>query len=378
MLSYLQFYEEIFGPLRLFQFISIRAIGAGVTALIFGFYLGPKIIGFLRAFGARQAFRGKDEVGKLAELHQAKQKTPTMGGLLIFVTVFFAVLLWAEPNVYVITALATYILLTLVGFADDYLKISQKNSRGLAGRYKLVGQLVTTGVAMFILMGPLGEVLAGAEGNATGSAQKMRELWIPFVKEVFLENTPIILCFLFFLVTLTGSSNAINLTDGLDGLAIGCTVTVALTYAIMAYASGNFLISDYLKVSWIPGSGELTVVCSALLGGSLSFLWFNAHPAEVFMGDTGSLAIGGLVGIIALMIHQPLTLIIVGGIFVMEAGSVILQVVSFKTRGRRIFRMSPIHHHFELKGWKETKVVIRFWILSLLFALLGLATLKLR
>lgn len=206
----------------------------------------------------------------------------------------------------------------------------------------------------------------------------MRELWIPFVKEVFLENTPIILCFLFFLVTLTGSSNAINLTDGLDGLAIGCTVTVALTYAIMAYASGNFLISDYLKVSWIPGSGELTVVCSALLGGSLSFLWFNAHPAEVFMGDTGSLAIGGLVGIIALMIHQPLTLIIVGGIFVMEAGSVILQVVSFKTRGKRIFRMSPIHHHFELKGWKETKVVIRFWILSLLFALLGLATLKLR
>ena len=378
MLSYLQFYEEIFGPLRLFQFISIRAIGAGVTALIFGFYLGPKIIGFLRAFGARQAFRGKDEVGELAELHQAKQKTPTMGGLLIFVTVFFSVLLWAEPNVYVITALATYILLTLVGFADDYLKISQKNSRGLAGRYKLAGQLVTTGVAMFILMGPLGEVLAGAEGNATGSAQKMRELWIPFVKEVFLENTPIILCFLFFLVTLTGSSNAINLTDGLDGLAIGCTVTVALTYAIMAYASGNFLISDYLKVSWIPGSGELTVVCSALLGGSLSFLWFNAHPAEVFMGDTGSLAIGGLVGIIALMIHQPLTLIIVGGIFVMEAGSVILQVVSFKTRGKRIFRMSPIHHHFELKGWEETKVVIRFWILSLLFALLGLATLKLR
>jgi phospho-N-acetylmuramoyl-pentapeptide-transferase len=206
----------------------------------------------------------------------------------------------------------------------------------------------------------------------------MRELWVPFVKEMLLENMSVVFCFLFFLVTLTGSSNAINLTDGLDGLAIGCTVTVALTYAIMAYASGNFLISDYLKVSWIPGSGELTVVCTALLGGSLAFLWFNAHPAEVFMGDTGSLAIGGLVGIIALMIHQPLTLIIVGGIFVMEAGSVILQVASFKTTGKRIFRMSPIHHHFELKGWKETKVVIRFWILSLLFALLGLATLKLR
>jgi phospho-N-acetylmuramoyl-pentapeptide-transferase len=378
MLSYLQFYEEFFGPLRLFQFISIRAIGAGVTALIFGFYLGPKIIAFLRAFGARQAFRDKDEVGELADLHQAKEKTPTMGGLLICITVVSSVLLWAEPNVYVVTALVTYLLLTLVGFADDYLKISKKNSKGLAGRYKLIGQLLTTGIAMFILLGPLSEVLTGADGNATGSAGKMRELWVPFFKEMLLENMSVVFCFLFFLVTLTGSSNAINLTDGLDGLAIGCTVTVALTYAIMAYASGNFLISDYLKVSWIPGSGELTVVCSALLGGSLAFLWFNAHPAEVFMGDTGSLAIGGLVGIIALMIHQPLTLTIVGGIFVMEAGSVILQVASFKTRGKRIFRMSPIHHHFELKGWKETKVVIRFWILSLLFALLGLATLKLR
>ena len=378
MLTYLQFYEEFFGPLRLFQFISIRAIGAGVTALIFGFYLGPKIIVFLRTFGARQAFRDKDEVGELADLHQAKEKTPTMGGLLICITVVSSVLLWAEPNVYVVTALVTYLLLTLVGFADDYLKISRKNSKGLAGRYKLVGQLLTTAIAMFILLGPLSEVLTGADGNATGSAHKMREFWVPFFKEMIVENMSVVFCFLFFLVTLTGSSNAINLTDGLDGLAIGCTVTVALTYAIMAYASGNFLISDYLKVSWIPGSGELTVVCSALLGGSLAFLWFNAHPAEVFMGDTGSLAIGGLVGVIALMIHQPLTLIIVGGIFVMEAGSVILQVASFKTRGKRIFRMSPIHHHFELKGWKETKVVIRFWILSLLFALLGLATLKLR
>ena len=189
---------------------------------------------------------------------------------------------------------------------------------------------------------------------------------------------PVIAVFILFLITMTGSSNAINLTDGLDGLAIGCTVTVALTYAVMAYASGNFLISEYLKISWVPGTGELTIVCTALLGGSLAFLWFNAHPAEMFMGDTGSLAIGGLVGVIALMIHQPFTLIIVGGIFVMEAGSVILQVASFKTRGKRIFRMSPIHHHFELKGWKETKVVIRFWILSLIFAIMGLATLKLR
>ena len=378
MLSYLQFYEDFFGPLRLFQFISIRAIGAGVTALIFGFYLGPKIIHFLKVFGAKQAFRDQDEVGELATLHQNKEKTPTMGGLLICLTVVISVVLWAEPNVYVVAALSTYLMLTIVGFADDYLKISQKNSKGLAGRYKLLGQFLATGVALFILMGPLSEVLTGTDGKAIGSAEKMRELWLPFFKDVIVEYMPVLLCFLFFLITRTGSSNAINLTDGLDGLAIGCTVTVALTYAIMAYASGNFLISDYLKISWIPGVGELTVVCSALLGGSLSFLWFNAHPAEMFMGDTGSLAIGGLVGIIALMIHQPFTLIIVGGIFVMEAGSVILQVASFKTRGKRIFRMSPIHHHFELKGWKETKVVIRFWILSLLFALLGLATLKLR
>ena len=381
MLSYLQFYEAWFGPLRLFQFISVRSIGAGVTALILGYFLGPLIIRNLRLVGAKQAFREKDEVGELANLHQGKQKTPTMGGLLIFISVVVSCLLWAEPNVYVITGLVTYLLLTVVGFLDDYLKVVKKNSKGLAGRFKLIGQFLTTAIALFLLLGPFSQNLSGFSEQALGSAEKMREIWIPFVSYADNASIPTLslgVLFLFFLVTLCGSSNAINLTDGLDGLAIGCTVTVALTYGIMAYAAGNYLIADYLKVSWVPGSGELTIVCSALLGGSLAFLWYNAHPAEVFMGDTGSLAIGGLVGIIALMIHQPLTLIIVGGIFVMEAGSVILQVASFKTRGKRIFRMSPIHHHFELMGWKETKVVIRFWILSLLFALIGLATLKLR
>lgn len=378
MLSYLQFGEDWFGPLRLFQFISIRAILAGITALLFGFVLGPKLIKTLRSFGARQAFRGKDEVGKLAALHEAKAKTPTMGGLLIFGSVLFSTLLWAEPNIYVVTAMVIYIILTGVGFADDYLKISKKNSKGLAGRYKLLGQLFATTVALILLLGPLGDILSGVQGKAMGSSAKMLELWLPFYKDIVITSMPIVLVFTLFLFTLTGSSNAINLTDGLDGLAIGCTVTVALTYGIMSYASGNFVISEYLRISWVPGTGELTVVCASLLGGSLAFLWYNAHPAEIFMGDTGSLAIGGLVGIIALMIHQPFTLIIVGGIFVMEAGSVILQVASFKTRGKRIFLMSPIHHHFELKGWKETKVVIRFWILSLLFALIGLATLKLR
>ena len=381
MLSYLQYAEDWFGPLRLFQFISVRAIFAGVSALVIGFFLGPRVIRFLQDFGARQAFRDKNEVGELADLHEQKAKTPTMGGLLIFGSVFISILLWAEPNVYVITALVTYSLLTVVGFADDFLKVSKKNSKGLPGRFKLLGQFITTAIALYILLGPLSENLTGFDQRAVGSSQEMREFWIPFYSYETHQEVPlmpIVVVFLFFLITLTGSSNAINLTDGLDGLAIGCTVTVALTYAIMAYASGNFLISDYLKISWVPGTGELAIVCTALLGGSLAFLWYNAHPAEMFMGDTGSLAIGGLIGIIALMIHQPLTLIIVGGIFVIEAGSVILQVASFKTRGKRIFRMSPIHHHFELKGWNETKVVIRFWILSLLFAILGLATLKIR
>ena len=378
MLSYLQLGEEFFGPLRLFQFISVRAILAGITALLFGFFLGPKLIRLLRDFGAKQAFRDRDEVGELADLHEGKAKTPTMGGFLIFGSVIFSTLLWADPNIYVITAMLVYAVLTVVGFLDDFLKISKKNSKGLAGRYKLIGQLIATGLALFLLLGPLGDILTGIHGRAVGSTEKMMELWVPFYSDVLILSMPFFLVFGLFLLTLTGSSNAINLTDGLDGLAIGCTVTVALTYGIMSYASGNFVISEYLKISWIPGTGELTVVCAALLGGSLAFLWYNAHPAEIFMGDTGSLAIGGLVGIIALMIHQPLTLVIVGGIFVMEAGSVILQVASFKSRGKRIFLMSPIHHHFELKGWKETKVVIRFWILSLLFAIIGLATLKLR
>ena len=378
MLSYLQFGEDWLGPLRLFQFISIRSILAGITALIFGFVLGPKLISALQSFGAKQAFRDKDEVGELAQLHQAKAKTPTMGGLLIFGSVLFSTILWAEPNIYVVTAMCVYIILTCIGFTDDYLKISKKNSRGLPGRYKLLGQLLATAIALALLLGPLGAILTGVQEKAVGSPTKMLELWIPFYKDVLLSSMPVLVAFVLFLFTLTGSSNAINLTDGLDGLAIGCTVTVALTYGIMSYASGNFVISEYLRISWVPGTGELSVVCAALLGGSLAFLWFNAHPAEMFMGDTGSLAIGGLVGIIALMVHQPFTLIIVGGIFVMEAGSVILQVVSYKSRGKRIFLMSPIHHHFELKGWKETKVVIRFWILSLLFAIIGLATLKLR
>ena len=378
MLTYLQNLEDLFGPLRLFQFISVRAMMAGLTSLFLGFYLGPRLFALLRSLDARQAFRSEEEVGELAGLHKEKATTPTMGGLLIFVSVVFSSLLWADPNVYVVTALAVYALLTVVGFSDDYLKVAKRNSKGLPGKMKLLGQLIAVAVALYLLIGPVGEMLTGIKGNASGSAAKMSQLWVPFYKEVLWQAMPLTAIFVLFFFTLCGSSNAINLTDGLDGLAIGCTVTVALAYGLMAYASGNSIISDYLLISMVPGTGELTVVCAALLGGCLAFLWYNAPPAEVFMGDTGSLAIGGLVGIIALMIHQPFTLVIVGGIFVIEAASVILQVASFKLTGNRIFRMAPIHHHFELKGWKETKVVIRFWILSLLCAIMGLATLKLR
>ncbi|MGJ8640930.1 MAG: phospho-N-acetylmuramoyl-pentapeptide-transferase [Opitutaceae bacterium] len=366
MLSYLAEFETYFGPLRLFRYLTLRAAFAGMTAMGIGFLIGPWLFAKLRELRAKQAFRGKDEVGELAELHASKAQTPTMGGLMICVSIVVSAVLWARPNVYVGTALLVYLGLTIIGFLDDYLKVSKGNSDGLSGRWKLLGQAVITGLALTILL------------SFSESAGKMRELWVPFYKDIVISEMSIFLVAPFLFLILSGSSNAINLTDGVDGLAIGCTVTAALAFAIMAYAAGNAIISDYLFISFIPGAGELAVVCSALLGASLAFLWYNSHPAEVFMGDTGSLALGGLIGMIAFMVHQPLTLIIVGGIFVMEAGSVILQVGSFKLRKKRIFRMSPIHHHFELKGWHENKVVIRFWILSLIFAMAGLATLKLR
>ncbi|RPG86166.1 MAG: phospho-N-acetylmuramoyl-pentapeptide-transferase [Coraliomargarita sp. TMED73] len=366
MLSYLAEFENFFGPLRLFRYITLRSAFAGLTGLMIGFAIGPWLFGKLRALRAKQAFRSREEVGDLAELHAGKEETPTMGGLMICAAVTGSTLLWARPNVYVLTALLVYLGLTLIGFLDDYLKVTRKKSGGLSGRWKLVGQAVLTVLSLALLL------------SFPDSSERMRELWVPFYKDVLVSHMPLVLLIPFLFLVLAGSSNAINLTDGVDGLAIGCTVTVALAYAIMAYAAGNFIIAEYLFISFIPGAGELTVVCSALLGASLAFLWYNSHPAEVFMGDTGSLALGGLIGIISFMVHQPLTLVIVGGIFVIEAVSVLLQVGSFKTRQKRIFRMAPIHHHFELKGWHENKVVIRFWILSLIFAMAGLATLKLR
>jgi phospho-N-acetylmuramoyl-pentapeptide-transferase len=366
MLSYLADFEHLWGPLRLFRYITFRGLFAAGTSLVIGFILGPWLIAKLKELSMAQAFRDKSQVGQLAELHAGKKNTPTMGGLLIYTSVTVSTLLWARPNVFIMVALLVYTALTALGFADDYLKVSKKNSKGVSSRQKLVWQSLTAMTALTILL------------LVESSGAKMQEFWVPFFKEPVMASAPLWFLFPFFFLILIGSSNAINLTDGVDGLAIGCTISVALVYAIMAYATGNVIIAEYLFISFVPGTGELAIICGCLVGGGLAFLWYNAHPAEVFMGDTGSLALGGLVGVIAFMVHQPLTLIIVGGIFVMEAMSVIIQVASFKTRGKRVFRMAPIHHHFELKGWMETKVVIRFWILSLIFALIGLGTLKLR
>lgn len=366
MLTRLAEFEHLFGPLRLFESITFRAIMAAITALLLGFWIAPRLFARLRALKMGQSLRTKEEVNALADLHAHKKDTPTMGGLMIFLAVSIAVFLWAKLNIYVTMALFVFTGLTFLGFADDFLKTIHKNSRGVSGKTKLWVQGLITAVVLGVLL------------NHPVSASPMRELWIPFYKNAVFLSMPTFVVFLLLFLVLSGSSNAINLTDGVDGLAIGCTVTVALAYSIMAYAAGNSVISEYLIISFVPGTGELSVICTALLGASLAFLWYNAHPAEVFMGDTGSLALGGVIGVIAFMIHQPFTLIIVGGIFVIEAFSVILQVSSYKLTGRRIFKMAPIHHHFELKGWHENKVVIRFWVLSLLFALTGLMTLKLR
>jgi phospho-N-acetylmuramoyl-pentapeptide-transferase len=253
----------------------------------------------------------------------------------------------------------------VLGFIDDYLKVTKKKSDGISGRLKLVFQIALAAIITAVfLSSPLLEVQA-------------RSLYVPFFKAPVVANMGWF-TFVFFALVIVGSSNAVNLTDGLDGLAIGCTITVAFGYALLSYAAGNFKIAEYLQVPFYPFAGELTVVCAALIGAGLGFLWFNCHPAKVFMGDTGSLAIGGMIGVVAICCKQELLLTVVGGVFVIEAVSVILQVVSFRLTGRRIFVMSPLHHHFELTGWKENTVIVRFWILSIICALLGLATLKLR
>ena len=335
--------------------------------------LGNFTIRKLLSLKLGQPIRSADEVNKLYELHGKKAGTPTMGGILLLGTTVVSTLLWARPdNIFVWLVLAAMTVAGGLGFADDYLKVSKKNSVGVRERTKLLVQLaIAIGVTWFFLSNPSLDKQASA-------------LFVPFYKKMVIANMGLVLTFLFFSGIIMGTSNAVNLTDGLDGLATGCTLTVTLAYAALAYIAGNHVIADYLQVPFYPQAGELTVFCMALAGASLGFLWFNAHPAKMFMGDTGSLAIGGAIGVVAICVKQELLLLIIGFVFVVEAASVLIQRFYFKyTRkkfgeGRRIFKMAPLHHHFELSGWKETAVVTRFWIVSFICALLGLATLKLR
>ncbi len=366
MMYYLHRFSDQFIGFNVFSYVTFRAVAAAVTAFIISLIFGSFVIRKLTALKLGQPIRLAAEVHRLAELHGGKQGTPTMGGVLIIGAVFLSSILWARPdNRFVWLALFSMLYLGALGFADDYLKVAKKKSAGINGRYKLFFQIILALIVTAVfLTSPLLEVQA-------------RSLYLPFLKAPVIANMSWF-TFLFFALVIVGSSNAVNLTDGLDGLAIGCTVTVAFAYALLSYAAGNFRIAEYLQVPFYPFTGELTVVCAALVGAGFGFLWFNCHPAKVFMGDTGSLAIGGMIGVVAICCKQELLLTLVGGVFVIEAVSVILQVLSFKLTGRRIFAMSPIHHHFELVGWKENTVIVRFWILSAIFALLGLATLKLR
>jgi phospho-N-acetylmuramoyl-pentapeptide-transferase len=366
MMYYFHRLSEHFGGFNVFFYVTFRAVAAAITAFLLTLLFGNFVIRILTALKLGQPIRQASEVHRLAELHGVKAGTPTMGGVLIIGAVFISSFLWARPdNRFVWLALFTMLCLGGLGFADDYLKVTKKNTSGVNGRIKLLFQFILAGIITAVfLTSPLLEVQA-------------RELFVPFVKAPVVANMSWF-TFFFFALVIVGSSNAVNLTDGLDGLAIGCTVTVAFDYALLSYVAGNFRIAEYLAVPFYPFAAELTVVCASLVGAGLGFLWFNCHPARVFMGDTGSLAIGGLLGVVAICCKQELLLVVVGGVFVIEAVSVILQVLSFKLTGKRIFAMSPLHHHFELAGWKENVVIVRFWIVSGIFALLGLATLKLR
>ncbi|MBO6633280.1 phospho-N-acetylmuramoyl-pentapeptide-transferase [Parvibaculum sp.] len=347
--------------LNVFRYITFRTGGATVTALLISFLFGPRIIALLRARQRRgQPIR---EDGPQTHIIQ-KQGTPTMGGFLILVGLVPSVVLWADwSNRYVWIVLFVTLGFGAVGFADDYLKVSKISPKGVPGRVKLLFEFAIALVAMWAL------VLASSEPLQTA-------LTVPFFKTVLIQMGGFF--FLFGALVIVGSSNAVNLTDGLDGLAIVPVMIAAAAFGLIVYLVGNAVFADYLQLHFVPGSGELAVFCGALIGAGLGFLWYNAPPAMVFMGDTGSLALGAALGAISVAAKHELVLAIIGGLFVLEAVSVIVQVASFKLTGKRVFRMAPLHHHFEQKGWAESTVVVRFWIISVVLAMAGLATLKLR
>ncbi len=357
--------------LRLLRYITVRSAGAAVTALVLSWWLGPRVIRWLKQLKFGQEYQDKAELGGVSSRVLSKKGTPTMGGILIIMALNFTTLIWAQLNPLVLLALLSVVVLTGLGFYDDYAKIMQQSGGGAKSRIKLWVQCL---LALFI----------GAYLWLMPSTHKLiTEVMVPFYKEPILVGAGVV-GLAITVLAIVGSSNAVNLTDGLDGLAIGCTIIVSFVFLVLTYLAGNARAAAYLFIPYVPGAGELTVFCAGMIGAGLGFLWFNCHPAQMFMGDTGSLALGGALGIIAVLIHQPFVLVIAGGIFVIEAGSVLIQTGWFRyTRrrygtGRRVFLMAPLHHHFEKRGWYESQVVIRFYILCVLFAVLALSTLKIR
>ncbi|GFD84804.1 phospho-N-acetylmuramoyl-pentapeptide-transferase [Alteromonas sp. KUL150] len=344
---------------NVFSYLTLRAILSTLTALLIAILIGPKMIRYLQRMQIGQTVRDDGP-----QSHLSKSGTPTMGGLLILAAIVVSGLLWADlTNRYVLVTLTVVVAYGIIGFVDDYRKVIRKDSKGLIARWKYFWQsVVALGVAFYLY------------SSATISAET--SLLVPFFKEVFPQLGAFFIIITYFAIV--GTSNAVNLTDGLDGLAIVPTILVAGAFAIFAYVTGNANFAEYLNIPHIPLTSELVIVCTAIVGAGLGFLWFNTYPAQVFMGDVGSLALGGTLGVLAVLVRQELVLIIMGGVFVIETLSVILQVGSYKLRGQRIFRMAPIHHHYELKGWPEPRVIVRFWIISIILVLVGLATLKLR
>jgi phospho-N-acetylmuramoyl-pentapeptide-transferase len=369
--------------LRLFHYITVRSAGAAITALLLSWWLGPRIIRWLKDLKIGQEYADKAEEAGLSGLRVNKKGTPTMGGLLIVLALVISTMLWADWNAQVELTLVSVLVLSGLGFYDDYAKILKQTGGGTPPRVKLIIQFALAAfVGVYLLVLPAKSELHLLGTRSVWHSNLVSSLMFPFYK--FPIHAGPVAGVAVVVLAIVGSSNAVNLTDGLDGLAIGCTLIVGFVFLVFTYLAGNVKAATYLQIPYVPGAGELTVFCSALLGAGLGFLWFNCHPAQVFMGDTGSLALGGAFGIVAVLIHQPFVLVIAGGVFVAEAVSVILQKGWFKyTRvrtgtGRRIFLMAPLHHHFEKQGWHESQVVMRFFILCVLCAVVALATLKLR
>jgi phospho-N-acetylmuramoyl-pentapeptide-transferase len=361
MLYWLSFLSDQINALNVFRYITVRTGGAMITALIFVFLFGPRIISKLRTLqGKGQPIRTDGPQSHLV----TKKGTPTMGGLMILLGIVAATVLWANPaNSYVWIVLGVTLSFGAIGFYDDYLKVTRQTHAGFSGKIRFSIELLVAVAACYFI------VSLGREPFASS-------LTFPFFKDLLLPLGWLFLVFGAFVIV--GAGNAVNLTDGLDGLAIVPVIIAALSFGLIAYLAGNATLSDYLQIHNVAGTGELAVLCGAVIGAGLGFLWFNAPPASIFMGDTGSLALGGMIGSIAVATKHEIVLAVIGGLFVLEAVSVIVQVVSYKLTGKRVFRMAPLHHHFEQKGWTEPQIVIRFWIISVVLALVGLSTLKLR